>query len=200
MRENDVNQEKPVLMEDIGNLRLQILEEFRNIKSSFLTEVKSFENEFLLSCVKHSPSEQVHGNSTSEISERFINHLEEQISFLREQLRNKDKIINSLINQLSKNSEVIQIPIINPQDKNIFLKTAEENMTPVKQKLSHNTETTNNTDLNTSVIKASKVDFTIEKSNEIETDLSNNTDKINTKLENKQEIRKTVTLKLKNQS
>ena len=73
-------------------------------------------------------------------------------------------------------------------------------MTPVKQKLSHNTETANNTDLNTSVIKASKVDFTKEKSNEIETDLSNNTDKINTKLENKQEIRKTMTLKLKNQS
>ena len=42
-------------------------------------------------------------------------------------------------------------------------------MTPVKQKISHNTETTNNTDLNTSVVKTSNVDFTIEKSNEIET-------------------------------
>ena len=63
-------------------------------------------------------------------------------------------------------------------------------MTPVKQKLSHNTGTTNNTDLNTLVIKTSKVDFTMEKSNEIETDLSNNTDKINAKSENKQEIRK----------
>ena len=54
--------------------------------------------------------------------------------------------MNSLINQLSKNSEVVQTPIINPQDKNPFLKTAEENTTPVKQKLLHNTETTNNTD------------------------------------------------------
>ena len=54
--------------------------------------------------------------------------------------------MNSLINQLSKNSEVVQTPIINPQDKNAFLKTAEENTTPVKQKLLHNTETTNNTD------------------------------------------------------
>ena len=68
-------------------------------------------------------------------------------------------------------------------------------MTPVKQKLSHNTETTNNTDLNTSVIKTSKVDFTIEKSNEIETDLSNDTDEINEKLENKQEIRKNNDIK-----
>ena len=102
LRKNDENHEKPVLMEDIGNLRLQVLEEFRNMKSSFLTELKSFKNEFLQSCAKHSLKEQVHGNSTSEISERFINYLEEQISSLREQLRNNNKIINSLINQLEK--------------------------------------------------------------------------------------------------
>ena len=64
-------------------------------------------------------------------------------------------------------------------------------MTPVKQKLSHNRETTNNTDLiNTSVIKTSNVSFTVEKSNEIEKDLSNNIDKINSKSKNKQAIRK----------
>ena len=57
LRENDGNQEKPVLMEDIGNLRLQILKEFRNMKRSSLTEVKSFKNEFLESRVKHSLSE-----------------------------------------------------------------------------------------------------------------------------------------------
>ena len=177
------------------NLRLQILEKLGIMKSSFLTEVNSFKNEFLQSCVKHSPSDQVHANSTSEVSQRFINHLEEQISFLREQLRNKDKIISSLINQLSKNSEVIQTPIINPQDKNLFLKTAEENTTPVKQKLSHNTKKTNNTDLNTSAIKTSKVDFTVEKSNEMKTDLSNNTHKTNPKSKKKQEIRKNNDIK-----
>ena len=84
------------------------------------------------SSVKHNLSEQVHENSTNEISERFINHLEQQISFLKEQLRNKDKIINTLISQLSKNSEVIQTPVINPQDENLFLKITEENATPVK--------------------------------------------------------------------
>ena len=87
-------------MEDIGNLRLQIMQELRIMESLFLTEIKSFKNEFLQTCGKNSPSKQVHGNSTSEISERFINHLEEQISFLAEQLINKDKIINSLINEL----------------------------------------------------------------------------------------------------
>ena len=121
-----------------------------------MTEVKSFKNEFLQPHIKHSPSKHVYGNSTSEISERFINHLEEQISFLKEQLRNKDKTINSLINQLSKNSEAMHTPIINPQDKNLFPKTVEENTTPVKQKLSRNTETTSNTDLNKSVIKKQK--------------------------------------------
>ena len=79
--QNDENQEKPVLMEDIGNLRLQMLGEFRNMESSFLTEVKNFK--FLQSCVEHSPCEQVNENLTYEISERFINQLVEQISFLR---------------------------------------------------------------------------------------------------------------------
>ena len=91
LRENDENQENPVLMEDIGNFKLQISEEFTNMKSSFLTEVKSFKNKFLQSCVKHSPSEQVHGNSTSKILERLINHLEEQISFLRNNLEIKTR-------------------------------------------------------------------------------------------------------------
>ena len=130
-------------------LRIQEFLEFRNMKSSFLTEAKSFKNEFLQSCVKHSPREQVRENSTNEISERFINQLEEQISFLREQFRNKDKIINSLINQLSKNSEVPQTPV------------------------------------------------TVEKSNEIEKDLSNNIDKRNPKSENKQVIRKNNDTKTK---
>ena len=83
LKENEENQEKLVLMKDIGNLRLQILEEFSNMKSSFLAEVSK------TSFYNHSLNKQIHGSSTSEISEWFINHLEEQISFLKEQLRNK---------------------------------------------------------------------------------------------------------------
>ena len=45
-------------------------------------------------------------------------------------------------------------------------------------------------------MKTYKVDFTIEKSKEIETDLSNNTNKINSKSENKQEIRKNNDIKI----
>ena len=56
--------------------------------------------------------------------------------------------------------------------------------------ISHNTETTSKADSNTSVTKSSNVHFATERSKEIETDLSNNTDKINPKSENKQVIRK----------
>ena len=70
-------------MEHIGNLRLQMLGEFRKMESSFLTEVKNLKNEFLQSYVEHSAREQVNENLTYEISERFINQLVEQISFLR---------------------------------------------------------------------------------------------------------------------
>ena len=59
----------------------------------------------------------------------------------------------------------MQTPVINPQNKK---KMTDENATPAKQKLSHNTETTNRTGLNTSVIKTPNVDFTVEKSNKIE--------------------------------
>ena len=54
-----------------------------------------------------------------------------------EELRNAGKIINILIDQLSKNSEVIQAPIINPQSKNLFPETVEENMTTVKYRNFH---------------------------------------------------------------
>ena len=56
-------------------------------------------------------------------------------------------------------------------------------------------ETTNSTDLNTFVMKTSNVDFTIEKSNKLETDLSNNTDKKSPKSEKKQVIRKNNDIK-----
>ena len=162
--ENDENQEKPILMKDVGNLRLQILDELMNMKSLFLSEVKIFKNEFLQSFVKHIPSEKVHANTSSETLERLTNHLSRRaMSFRRKQFRNKDKIISSLTDQLSKNSDVIQTPIIYLQDKNLFPGTSEENTTPVKQKLSHNAETTNSTDLVTSVIKISNADFTMEK-------------------------------------
>ena len=68
---------------------------------------------------------------------------------------------------------MIETPIANLQERN--RRKTEENITPAKQRLSHNTETTKSTVLNLSVTKISNVDFTKEP------DLSNNTDKINRK-------------------
>ena len=48
----------------------------------------------------------------------------------------------------------------------------------------------NSRDLRTSLIRTSNVEITIEKSDEMETSLSNSTDKINPKLENKRVIRR----------
>ena len=84
--------------------------------------------------------------------------------------------------------KVTRAPIINSQDKNLFLKIAEKNTT--SETFTHNIETINNTNLHTSVIKTSNVNFTVKMSNEIETYLGYNTDKLNPKSENKQVIRK----------
>ena len=62
--------------------------------------------------------------------------------------------------------------------------------TPVKQKHSHNTQTTQNIYLNTLAIKTFTANFTTENSNKLKTNLSNNTGKINLKPENEQVIRK----------
>ena len=40
-------------------------------------------------------------------SERLIKQLQDKINFLREQLKNKDKITNSLLQQLSKRDDVL---------------------------------------------------------------------------------------------
>ena len=77
---------------------------------------------------------------------------------------------------------MIETQIANLQERN--RRKAEEKMTPVKQRLSHNTETTKSAILNSFVTKTSNVGFTKEP------DLSNNTDKINRKSKNKIVVRK----------
>lgn len=65
-----------------------------------------------------------------------------------------------MVDQPSKNSDITQKTTVNLQKKkNLSLKT-QGNTPLLKQKLSHNTETTNSTDLNTSVMKTSNIDIT----------------------------------------
>ena len=75
-----------------------ILEDFDALKSSTFAEVNSFKNKHLSSY----PNDVSINNS-----ERLIKQLQGNINFLRQQLRNKDEIINSLPQQLSKDDDIV---------------------------------------------------------------------------------------------
>ena len=75
-----------------------VIEEFDTLKSSFFAEVKSFKNKHLNSYLN-----DVSINN----SERLIKQLQDNINFLREQLKNKGEIINSLLQQLSKRDDMV---------------------------------------------------------------------------------------------
>ena len=71
--------------------RNDFLDEFNGFKTKFLHEVKSFKNSILNTTSKNT------GNQ-----EHIVTLLLDNITFLKDQLRRKDKVIDSLINQLSK--------------------------------------------------------------------------------------------------
>ena len=75
-----------------------VIEGFDALKSSFLTKVDSFKKRHLISC----------GNDVIvENSESLIKQLQEEITFLREQSKNKDEIIHSLLQQLAKHDNIV---------------------------------------------------------------------------------------------
>ena len=92
-------------------------------KELFFTEMNSFKNE-LLTSLKHNTKS--HSHETSNNTDRIIFLLQDQIDFLQEQLKSKDKIINSLIENLSRNDDVFF------SQKTATLKTL-ENQTNYKQ-------------------------------------------------------------------
>ena len=85
-------------MKNCQNLKFFIIDEFDALKSSFLAEADSFKKRHLISC----------GNDIlAENSERSIKQLPEDITFLGEQLKNKDEVIHSLLQQLAKRDNVV---------------------------------------------------------------------------------------------
>ena len=62
-----------------------------------------FKNE-LLTSLKHNTKS--HSQEPSNNTDRIISLLQDQIEFLQEQLKSKDKIINSLIENLSRNDDL----------------------------------------------------------------------------------------------
>ena len=83
--------------EELPKFKVSVIEEFDALKSSFLAEVDSFKKRHLISC----------GNGVLAVnSERLIKQFQEDIKFLREQLKNKDEVIHSSLKQLAKRENV----------------------------------------------------------------------------------------------
>ena len=80
------------------NLKSVITDEFESLKKSFLKEVIIFKNELLQSSIAKTPENH---------SERLIGHLESQILFLQRELKEKDQLVNSLLDQISKCNDII---------------------------------------------------------------------------------------------
>ena len=85
--------------EELSKFKDPVIEEFDALKSSFLAEVHSFKKRHIISCANDVLAENV--------SERLIKQLQEDITFLREQLKNKDEVIHSLLQQVAKCDNVV---------------------------------------------------------------------------------------------
>ena len=72
-------------------------------KELFFTEMNLFKNELLTSL---KPNNKSHSQETSNNTDRIISLLQDQIEFLQEQLKFKDKIINSLKQNLFRNDDI----------------------------------------------------------------------------------------------
>ena len=86
--------------EELSEFKVFVIEEFNALKSSFLAEVHSLKKRHLFSCGKDVSAENV--------SECLIKQLQEDIMFLRGQLKNKDEVIHSLVQQLAKCDNVVE--------------------------------------------------------------------------------------------
>ena len=79
-----------------------MIEDFDKLKNVFFAEVKSFKDKVLDSF------ENLVGSPT-DVSKTFTAHILEEVHFLRKQLKSKDEMINSLLNQLAKCIDMLQL-------------------------------------------------------------------------------------------
>ena len=97
---NENEGEENHINEDFNNFKESFLEEFNDFKRSFFNEVKTF-NEDILKMHKTTPK------ITDNQEQQMITLLHNDIIFLKQQLQQKDKFIDSLIKQLSVQNEFI---------------------------------------------------------------------------------------------
>ena len=91
-----IETEKEDITEQFHQFKNDFLDEFNGFKTKFLHEVKSFKDSILNTTPKNT------GNH-----EHIITLLFDNITFLKDQLRQKDKVIDSLVEQLSKQNNYL---------------------------------------------------------------------------------------------
>ena len=103
---DDGNQ--PVRKEDsidnkLKDFKESVLKEFNSFKTMFFTEVNHMKSQLLSNYKPHNI------NTSTDNFERLITILQENNEFLKEQLKQKDKIIDNLFKQLSRNDDFIKL-------------------------------------------------------------------------------------------
>ena len=94
--------ENPNLQGNFNSFKEDLIEDFDELKKSFFAEVKSFKHKLL-------DSFENLADSPTDGSKIFTAHILEEVYFLRIQLKSKDEIINSLLNQLAKFNDMLQL-------------------------------------------------------------------------------------------
>ena len=106
-------------------------------KELFFIEMNSFKNELLTSLKYNTTS---HSHEPSNNTDRIFSLLQDQIEFRQEQLKSKDKIINSLIENLSRNDDMFllekEATLRTPESQTNYKKL--QNTKTIESKESHN--------------------------------------------------------------
>ena len=97
---NENENEENYVNEDFNNFKENFREEFNDFKRSFFNEVKTFKEDVLK---MHKTTPKITDNQ----EQQMITLLHNDIIFLKQQLQQKDKFIDSLIKQLSVQNEFI---------------------------------------------------------------------------------------------
>ena len=90
------------LQGNFNNFKEDLIEDFDKLKNTFFAEVESFKDKLLDSI------ENVVGSPT-DVSKTFMAHILEEVYFLQKQLKSKDEMINSLLNQLAKCNDMLEL-------------------------------------------------------------------------------------------
>ena len=85
--------------EELKFFKNELVKEFKGLTQAFFAEIKSFQNDVL------TPDAPI-TNTPLTHSEVFINHLLDQVSFLREQIKSKDQQINSLFEHAYRRDQI----------------------------------------------------------------------------------------------